>query len=100
MIYEVTTNTTDWKIFPNSELEEIAQNILAIILTPKYSVPLDRDFGIDYNLLDAQISANQARITAEIVAAVHTFEPRAKVVEVLFNSDDLAKINVTVRFSL
>ena len=100
MIYEVTTNTSDWKIYPSTELEEIAQNILMIILTPKYSVPLDRAFGIDYTLLDAPINNSQALMTAEIVQAVNTFEPRAKVHEVIYNSSDLAKLDVTVRFSI
>lgn len=100
MIYEISTNTTDWKIFPSTELEEISQNILMIILTPKYSVPLDRAFGIDYTLLDAPINNSQALMTAEIVQAINTFEPRAKVTEIIYNSSDLAKLDCTVRFRL
>ena len=42
MIYEVTNLQKSVKIYPESELEEIAQNIRTILLTPKFSVPLDR----------------------------------------------------------
>lgn len=100
MIYEVTTNTHDWKIFPRNEIEEIAQNILMIISTQKYTVPLFREFGVNFSQLDAPINAMQAKMTAEVVSAVQKFESRAKVTEVLFNSNDFAELDITVRFML
>ena len=101
MIYDVTTNSTDYKIYPDNLIAEIAQNILMIILTPKYSVPLDRNFGLDYSQLDSPINATQAMMTAKITDAVQQFESRAKVTEVIFNSPDIsnpAKLDITVRF--
>lgn len=101
MIYEVTTNSTDYKIYPDNEIAEIAQNILMIVLTPKYSLPLDRNFGLDYAQLDSPINASQAIMTAKITDAVQEFEPRAKVSEVIFNNPDIsnpAELDITVRF--
>ena len=63
---------------PSSNFEEIAQNIRTLLLTPKGSVVLDRDFGVDYSLLDLPIDIAKARLTAEIAAAINRYEPRAK----------------------
>ena len=32
---------------PSNIYEEVAQNVKTICTTPKYSVPLDRKFGVD-----------------------------------------------------
>ena len=101
MIYEVTTAATDLKIIPANELEEIAQNILMIITTQKFTAPLDRGFGLSVTQLDDPISASQAKLTAEIVAAVKEFEPRARVTNVFFNGDfSGGKLNIRVQFEL
>ena len=98
MIYEVTNLQKSVKIYPESELEEIAQNIRTILLTPKFSVPLDRKLGVNYVQIDEPITAEQSRMTAEIVSAVSEFEPRAKVTEVLYETDEIGKLKITVRF--
>ena len=61
---------------------EIIQNIRTILTTPRGSVPLDRDFGVDAALVDDPQPAVQARLTAEIVDAVERYEPRARVTQV------------------
>lgn len=100
-IYEITTGTNDIKIFPSSELEEISQNIRMIITTQKFSVPLDRSFGISAGMLDKPIAAARTKLIAEIAAAVSEFEPRAKVTEVIFLAGELDGIlNVKVRFKI
>ena len=102
MIYEVTTNSTDYKIYPDNLIAEIAQNILMIILTPKYSVPLDRGLGVSTNFLDTPLNGvEQSVLVAEITQQVAIYEPRAKVVEVIFQPDALtAKLQAVVRFVL
>ena len=32
---------------PKTEIDEIVQNVLCILRTTKFTVPLDREFGID-----------------------------------------------------
>ena len=101
MIYEVTTAATDLKVIPANELEEIAQNVLMIITTQKFTVPMDRAFGINATMLDAPINASQAKITAEIVSAVKEFEPRARVTNVFFDGNfSNGELDIRVQFEL
>lgn len=101
MIYEVTTAASELKIIPATEIEEIAQNVLTIITTPKFTAPLDRGFGISAAMLDAPISASQAKIAAEIVAAVKEFEPRAQITNVFFDGNFAnGELNIRVQFKL
>lgn len=101
MIYDVTNNLAEVNFYPNTEVEEILQNVKMIITTPKGSVPLDRDFGISAGLIDLPIAAAQAKMTAEITAAVKKFEPRALVTEVLYSGKEIDGIlEVKVRIKL
>lgn len=65
----------------------IIQNVRMILSTPKYSVALDRNFGIDAALVDKPLPVAKAKITAEIIAAIQKYEPRVKVTKVLFAGD-------------
>ena len=85
---------------PESEGEEIIQNVKTICKTPKNSVPLDRDFGVDVNAIDKPTPAAMAKIRAEIMQAVERFEPRAKVDGVSFESEDSGSLNIKVKIKL
>ena len=63
-------------------IEEIVQNIRLILSTPKGSVPLDRNFGINWDLVDKPFPATIQLLKAEVVKAIETYEPRVKVKEV------------------
>jgi phage baseplate assembly protein W len=63
-------------------VEEIAQNIRLILSTPKGSVPLDRNFGINWDLIDKPYPATIQLLKAEIVKAIENYEPMVKVKEV------------------
>lgn len=78
----VTTLSKDVVIAPQDEFEEIAQNVRMILTTPKGSVPLDRDFGLDFTVLDQPTSRAQALLSAEIITQVSRYEPRANVSKV------------------
>ncbi len=78
---------------PATVVEEIVQNVRTIITTPKFTVPLDREFGIDAGLIDLPIAVAQTRLTAEIIKAVHKYEPRCEVLKVMYteqSEDDTA----------
>ena len=101
MIYEVTPSASELKIIPATELEEIAQNVLTIITTQKYTAPLDRGFGLSTTQIDEPISASQAKMAAEIVAAVKEFEPRAQITNVFFDGNFAnGELNIRVQFKL
>lgn len=81
---------------PANELEEIFQNIRTILSTPKGSVPLDRDFGIDLSYLDSPNPVAEAKLTTEIIAAVKRYEPRVSVTAISFTGDMDGKLKPVV----
>jgi phage baseplate assembly protein W len=88
LIIDVTAEMKDINFVPASEYEEILQNVRTIINTLKKTVPMDREFGINGEIIDLPIAAAQAKITGEIVAAVSKYEPRAKVVSVSYEGKE------------
>lgn len=86
MYLNISTENKGIKIMPADELEEIAQNVRMILTTLKKTVPMDRAFGIDGDIVDLPVAAAQARLTAEIVGAIALYEPRASVVSVDYTS--------------
>ena len=84
---------------PQTEYEEVAQNIQMIITTLKGEVPLDREFGFDKRLVDRPISAAQAIMTRDIIVAVKKYEPRAKIISVDYEVEG-EKLIPRVQFKL
>lgn len=83
---------------PGSRYEEILQNVRTILTTAKYSVPLDRGFGINADFVDMPIDYAKARLTAEIIDAIRRYEPRVSVSKVFFAGDGAdGKLIPTVR---
>ncbi len=66
---------------------EIVQNVRTILATPKGSVPLDRDFGVIWTVLDRPLPEAKAAYTGDAVAQVQKYEPRVKVLSVGFRAD-------------
>lgn len=72
---------------PQTELEEIIQNVRTILTTRKGSVPLDREFGIDMSIVDKPSTSVQGLLTVEVMETVEKYEPRVKVQGVAFSGD-------------
>lgn len=72
---------------PATPIEEIVQNLRTILNTAVGTVPLDRDFGVPVDLIDRPMPVARARLTAQIVKAVHKYEPRAAVKRVTYTGD-------------
>ncbi|MBQ3646183.1 MAG: GPW/gp25 family protein [Synergistaceae bacterium] len=85
---------------PATEVEEIIQNVKTICTTTKYSVPLDRQFGINTEFLDRPTPKAMAAIQAELIQAVRKYEPRCKVTKIFFDGDSDGKLNMKVRIRL
>lgn len=85
---------------PENELLEILQNVRTILSTVKFSVPLDRDLGIDASLLDKPILEAKAKISSEIILAIKKYEPRVKVEEITFSGDMDGKLQPKVQVSI
>ncbi len=73
---------------PQTVLEEVLQNIATIISTPKFAVPLDRNFGLSQRFVDMPMPTAQAVFIAEIFDAIADYEPRAEVLGVTFEQDE------------
>lgn len=102
MILDITAETGKINLQPKSELEEVIQNVRMILTTMKKTVPMDRDLGMDGEIIDLPIAAAQAKMTAEIVAAVGKYEPRAHVLSVDYEGkeeDGLATTKVKVEIN-
>lgn len=87
MEYTITSETMPID-FGATGAKEVLQNCRMILTTIKFSCPLDRDFAIDPNL-DGPINITQAKLTAQIVAAIKKYEPRARVKQVTYKGDGL-----------
>ena len=74
------------------EVEEILQNVNVILTTPEGSVPFDRAFGIDVELLDMPINEAKSLYVVEAVTKVRKYEPRAVVDHVEFDGGTEGKL--------
>lgn len=83
MEYTVSSNSQFRINFGATGLDEIKRNIYTILTTPKYSVPLDREFGITPPL-DEPLPIAKARTSTEVIEAIHRNEPRVTVTKVDF----------------
>ncbi len=85
-----TVSATDLGKLRFNEIETInsvLQNIAVILSTPKGSVPLYRDFGLDWSCLDKPINVVRVMMIPEVREAVERWEPRATVQNVSFSTD-------------
>ena len=61
---------------------------------------MDREFGLSWDFVDLPVEAAQAALTAEIVAKVAKYEPRAQVQNVTYTIGDdgtlLPHVEVTI----
>ncbi|UNY40565.1 baseplate wedge protein [Pararheinheimera phage vB_PsoM_KLER1-1] len=101
--YDVSADSTEINFAPSSVAEEVIQNVRTILATAKGSVPLDRSFGLDQAMLDKPLPIAMARLSQDAVAAIQAYEPRAKVIKVLFNDSTGAingRLTPTVRIQI
>ena len=73
---------------PETELEEIIQNVRTILSTPKGTVPLMRDFGVSWQIVDTLTPELEMKIKEEIYLQVEKWEKRAKVKSISLKEED------------
>lgn len=69
-------------------LNALAQEIRMVLATRRGSVPLDRNFGLDWNPVDMPLSAAGLRLVADVARTVEKYVPRVRVLEVRFQVPD------------
>lgn len=72
---------------PADEVTEVMQNVRTIVNTAIKSVPLDRELGINADIVDDPINLIRGKLQARIMDAISKFEPRAQVIEINFSGD-------------
>ena len=85
-----TVSATDLKSIQfneKNELNAVLQNIAVILSTPMGTVPLYRDFGLDWSFLDKPTPVAKVLMVAPVKEAIQRWEPRAEVLDVLPGSD-------------
>lgn len=76
---------------------EIFQNIRFIVLTEFFSVPLDREFGFDYSLVDKPMAIAEAIFSQEVAMKITLYEQRAQFREISYVRDEMiGKLSPTV----
>ena len=85
---------------PENLMEEVAQNVRTICTTEKYSVPMDRLFGVNATMLDRPTPKAMAQIQAELIQAIRKYEPRCKVRKISFEGDINGKLTAKVRIAI
>jgi len=86
------------KIKPDSELEEIIQNVQTILKTAKGTVPLLRDFGTSWQLIDQLTPELEMALKEEIFTQIEKWEKRVKVKKIKIASEtENVKITLTLK---
>lgn len=67
-----------------TEYDEILQNVRVILSTPVGSVPFDREFGVDFDIVDLPMERAKNKITVEFIKKIKRYEPRVKVKKITF----------------
>ena len=77
---EYTVSATDLaniRLIENDRIREILRNVAVILATPKGSVPMYRDFGLDMSFLDKPMNAAKNMAVIPVREAIEEWEPRA-----------------------
>lgn len=85
---------------PKTVVEEVLQNVRTIVTTIRYSIPLDRAFGIDGSVVDLPINVAQAKLTNEIFRAIKRYEPRAVIESITFKGEETGRLIPTLEVSV
>lgn len=85
---------------PVGVVAEVAQNVRTILSTPVWSVPLDRSFGLNVEMLDRPTPSAIAALTSEIYLALRRWEPRARLKNISFDGDADGRLVPKVRIEV
>ncbi len=99
MITTVNANTS-FNFGPNNVVEEVTQNIATLLSTIKFSVPYDRNLGINPDYLDDITPVTKAKLTADVINVLREHEPRAEVKDVTFTESEQGTLIPAVKVAI
>ena len=85
---------------PKTVVEEVVQNVRTIITTIKYSIPMDREFGIDGSVVDLPVNVAKAKMTNEVFRAIKRYETRAVIESINFKGEETGRLIPIVEVSV
>ena len=100
MIIEITGTLDKVNFAPTTLQEEVVQNVKTLLTTMKYTVPLDRNFGIMANAVDEPMPVAMAKLSSDIIDAINQYEPRCRVTQIFFDGDIDGKLIPRVRIEI
>ncbi len=84
--YKVTANDAAvLKLGEADTVKSVLQAIAIILSTPKGTVPMYRDFGVNMDFLDLPVPGAEQMARTEIREAIEKWEPRAVVKDITFS---------------
>jgi len=75
------------ELWATDTVSSVLEGIQLVLSTPKGTVPMYRDFGLNMDFLDMPYPGAEQMARAEIREAVERWEPRATVTDVTFVRD-------------
>lgn len=75
MIY--ITSDQEINYSPKNTVEEVVANVGMLLRVYKEEQPLNRDFSLDSNLIDKNITVVENKIMAQLLEMFRKYEPRA-----------------------
>lgn len=69
-------------------ISEIIEGINFLCSTPTGKYPMNRDFGIDQDLLDEPVTSVRSLLAIEYKEKIERYEPRVEVMDVYFEFDE------------
>lgn len=100
-IIDVTASLEQIEIFPDNEQLEVIQNVKTILTTMQGTVPLDRDFGIDSEVIDKPVNVIRPLIVKEVKEKLAKYEPRVKFISMFWDgTGSEGRIVPTVRVAI
>lgn len=90
------------KLNETDEVKEILRNVAVILATPKGSVPMYRDFGLDMRFLDKPMNMAKNMAVIPVREAIEGWEPRAAYKDMTLFTDpsNPGKLAFTVRIEI
>ncbi len=83
---EVLTLDDSPLIIGATGMDSVRQCLRTIIRTLTYSVPLDRGFANDGQMIDSPAPKKTAQLAAELIDAIEMYEPRVTVESITFET--------------
>lgn len=93
-------NEDDFSLIPTTTTEEVLQNIRFIVKTRKGSLPLFRDFGVDWEFLDRPIAEARLLAIPEIISEIQAREPRAEIIDISYDGTNAENGKIKLKLTI